>query len=107
MLRELLQVSSLGLVVLSGCDSLVTRLQSRRVARVGFLSPTRVPAARLDGLRAVLRDHGWEEGRTLDFVERYADGRAERLPDLATELVRMPADVIDTRWAKRVRGPRR
>jgi len=41
-----------------------------------------------------LRDLGYVEGRNFVFEFRYADGRLERLPDLAAELVRMRVDVI-------------
>jgi putative ABC transport system substrate-binding protein len=43
-----------------------------------------------------LRDLGYVEGRNLVFERRYADGRLERLPDLAAELVRLRVDVIVT-----------
>jgi putative ABC transport system substrate-binding protein len=43
-----------------------------------------------------LRDHGWVEGQNLAIEWRFADGRAERLPDLAAELVRLGVDVLVT-----------
>jgi putative ABC transport system substrate-binding protein len=41
-----------------------------------------------------LRERGWVEGQNTIIERRYAEGRAERLPDLATELVRLKVDVI-------------
>jgi putative ABC transport system substrate-binding protein len=41
-----------------------------------------------------LSDVGYVEGRNIVFERRYADGRLERLPDLAAELVRLRVDVI-------------
>jgi len=41
-----------------------------------------------------LRERGWVEGQNTIIERRYAEGRAERHPDLATELVRLKVDVI-------------
>ena len=73
--------------------------QVGKVYRIGILEP--VPAAQnatnLDALRRGLRDLGYVEGRNLVIEYRSADGRAERFPDLASELVRLKVDVIVTR----------
>jgi putative ABC transport system substrate-binding protein len=50
----------------------------------------------MDRLRAGLRELGYVEGRNLTIEERWADGRYERLPALAAELVRSNVDVIVT-----------
>ena len=47
-----------------------------------------------EALESGLRDLGYVEGRNVVFEYRFADGRPERLPDLATELVRLWPDVI-------------
>ena len=41
-----------------------------------------------------LRELGYVEGQTFALVERYAEGRQERLPELAVELVRLGVDII-------------
>src|SRR5437879_2528056 len=64
--------------------------------RIGFLStfsPSDVPRWR-EGLMKGLRDLGYTEGHGIAFEYRHAEGRAERLPDLAAELVRLKVDVI-------------
>jgi putative tryptophan/tyrosine transport system substrate-binding protein len=70
-----------------------------RVYRIAILEP--IPAAQnaanLDALRKGLRDLGYVEGRNLIIEYRSADGRAERFPDLAAELVRLKVDLIVTR----------
>src|SRR5438874_4022122 len=70
-----------------------------KVYRIGILEP--IPAAQnianLDALRKGLRDLGYVEGRNLVIEYRSAEGRAERFPDLATELVRLKVDLIMTR----------
>jgi putative tryptophan/tyrosine transport system substrate-binding protein len=67
------------------------------MSRVGFLHPGSLTPERtrnLDALRQGLRDHGYVEGQHLTLVYRWAEGRDERLPDLAAELVRLPVDVL-------------
>ncbi|RXH25030.1 hypothetical protein XH99_26960 [Bradyrhizobium nanningense] len=79
---------------------LVARAQrGGKVYRIGILEP--IPAARnaanLEALRKGLRDFGFFEGRNLIIEYRSADGRAERFPDLASELVGLNVDLILTR----------
>jgi putative ABC transport system substrate-binding protein len=64
--------------------------------RVGFLGPrTRADAAPyLDAFLLGLREIGWVEGKNIFIEYRWAEGRQERLPDLAAELVRLKVDVI-------------
>src|SRR5436190_18556051 len=73
--------------------------QVEKIYRIGILEP--IPAARnaanLDALRKGLRELGYVEGRNLVIEYRSADGRAERFPDLAVELVRLKVDLIVTR----------
>jgi putative ABC transport system substrate-binding protein len=54
-------------------------------------------AANMNALRQGLRSLGYEEGKNLAIEYRSADGKGERFPALAAELVRMPVDVIVTR----------
>jgi putative tryptophan/tyrosine transport system substrate-binding protein len=70
-----------------------------KVYRIGILEtiPAARNAANLDALRKGLRDLGYVEGRNLIIEYRSTDGRAERFPDLASELVRLKVDLIVTR----------
>jgi putative ABC transport system substrate-binding protein len=54
-------------------------------------------AANLDAFRHGLRELGYLEGRNLTIEYRSAEGRSERFPELATELVRLRVDLIVTR----------
>jgi len=79
---------------------LATRAQQVRIVyRIGILEtiPASQNATKLDALRKGLRDLGYVEGRNLVIEYRSADGRAERFPDLASELVRLKVDLIVTR----------
>src|SRR5262245_36005737 len=67
-------------------------------ARIGYLSPS-TPAAvaqNLEAFRQELRRLGHVEGKSFILEVRYAEARAERLPELARELVSLKVDVIIT-----------
>src|SRR5262245_48962221 len=63
-----------------------------RLWKIGVLANEPWPP--LEGLRDGLRDLGYVEGKTHLFVYRFAQGKAERFPALASELVNLPVDVI-------------
>lgn len=73
--------------------------QAGPVYRIGILDaiPAAKNAANLDALRKGLRELGYVEGRNLRIEYRSADGRADRFPALASELVRLRVDLIVTR----------
>lgn len=64
----------------------------RKVYRIGLLSNNRGP--HLGAFARGLQDLGYTEGRNVVVELRSADGRSERLPDLAAELVRLEVDVL-------------
>ena len=80
--------------------------QAGKVFRIGILEaiPAAQNAANLDALRKGLRELGYVEGRNLIIEYRSADGRAERFPELASELVRLKADLIVTRGTPAARA---
>jgi len=57
-------------------------------------------AAFLDGLRA----HGYVDGQTIAIAYRWAEGRFDRLPALAAELVGLPVDILVTAGPPAVRA---
>lgn len=72
---------------------------AEKAVRIGYLSiggagTSAVYARPLEAFRQRLRELGWVEGRNLVIEYRFADGRAERLPGLADELVRLKVDLI-------------
>ncbi len=71
-----------------------------KVYRIGWLSPGSRAAATssplVEAFRQGLRELGWIEGQNFIIEWRFAAGRIERLPDLASELVRLKPDVILT-----------
>src|SRR5215471_12145419 len=87
-------------VALSVClltSQLIPEAQpAEKVPRVGFLTAfasSDVPLWR-EGFRQGLRDLGYTEGHNIVIEPRYAEGRPERLPSLAAELVRLKMDII-------------
>ena len=71
--------------------------QSKKVPRIGYLTSAldRVNPNR-DAFRQGLRDVGWVEGQNIVIEYRYAEGKNERLTDLAADLVRLKVDLIVT-----------
>ena len=67
-----------------------------KVYQIGFLSPQSAAdfGSYVEAFRRGLHDLGDVEGQNIAILARYADGRADRLPDLAAELVRIKVDVI-------------
>ncbi len=67
-----------------------------KVYRVGYLAAGSVTAnpRNLEAFRQGLRELGWVEGHNLVIEYRSAEGRFDRLPELAAELVRLKVDVI-------------
>jgi putative ABC transport system substrate-binding protein len=67
-----------------------------KVYRIGFLAPGsatgNLPA--FEAFREGLRELGWVEGQNIIIESRFPEGRHDRLPDLATELVWLKVDVI-------------
>jgi ABC-type uncharacterized transport system substrate-binding protein len=69
----------------------------KRVPRIGYLDGGFLPAnSGIEALRQGLRELGYVEGQDIAFEWRSAEGKADRLPGLAAELVRLKVDVIVT-----------
>jgi len=88
-------VLAVGLVL----APLATEGQQQKLYRIGMLerTSTAINAANLDAFRQGLRELGYVEGMSFAIEYRSADGRDERFPALATELVRLKVDLILTR----------
>ncbi len=73
--------------------------QPKKLHRIAMIERTSavINAANVDGFRQGLRELGYIEGESFVIEYRSADGRDERFPDLATEVVRLKVDLILTR----------
>jgi ABC-type uncharacterized transport system substrate-binding protein len=72
--------------------------QPKKVYRIGYLSGSdaATDAPRSDGIQLALRELGYVEGQNTAIEYRYAEGKQERVFELAAELVRLKVDVIVT-----------
>jgi putative tryptophan/tyrosine transport system substrate-binding protein len=70
--------------------------QLKKFPRIGYLSNTdpALESARSEGIRLALRELGYIEGQNIAIEYRYAEGKIDRFPELAAELVRLKVDII-------------
>ena len=63
--------------------------QPKKVSRLGYLSPVdaATDSPRAEGIRLALRELGYIEGQNIAIEYRYAEGKSDRYPELAAELV--------------------
>jgi putative ABC transport system substrate-binding protein len=97
-------------VAFATCGTVATAQQPTKIPRIGYLTGSSLSAdsARTEAFRQGLRELGYVEGKNIIIEYRYAEGKLDRLPALAAELVRLKVDVIltagstNTRAAKEV-----
>ena len=72
------------------------RSSRRRSPRIGYLSSgdPASESARVEAIRLALRELGYIEGQNIAIEYRYTEGKLDRLPELAAELVRLKVDII-------------
>lgn len=85
-----------AVLLLAALPALRPVLAQSAPARIGLLSPTsaQANAMRLATLRTALAELGYQEGHNLVIEARFADGRFERLPELARELAALRVSLI-------------
>jgi ABC-type uncharacterized transport system substrate-binding protein len=84
------------ILVLVVIGAVANAQQPQKVARIGYLSsfdPAR-DAELAEAIRLALRDLGYVEGQNIATEHRYAEGKLDRFPELAAELVRLKVDII-------------
>jgi putative ABC transport system substrate-binding protein len=97
-MKKTVLLSILVVVVQLANGVIAEAQQPTKIPRIGILIATTASfySARLEALRQRLRELGYVEGKNIVIEIRYAEGKLERLPDLAAELVRLKVDVIVT-----------
>ena len=70
--------------------------QPKKVPRIGYLSSgdPASESARAEAIRLALRERGYIEGQNIAIEYRYTEGKRDRAPELAAELVRLKVDII-------------
>lgn len=81
-------------VVVTARGIIAEAQQPTKLARLGYLIGASFIPVRSDALRQGLRELGYVEGKTIVLEWRSAEGKLDRLPALAAELVRLNVDVI-------------
>ena len=95
-------VLTLSAILFALCG-LVEAQQAKKVYRIGYLSvrdPT-VESGRAAAIRSALRELGYIEGQNIAIEYRYGEGRLDRLPEVAAELVKQIGLTIPNRVLER------
>src|SRR5215471_4164443 len=92
------QRSAVGLILIAMLFALCLSAeaqQAKKVPRIGYLSASdeATEAARSEGIQQALRDFGYIEGHNIAIEYQYAEGKLDRFPVLAAELVRLKVDI--------------
>jgi putative ABC transport system substrate-binding protein len=88
--------SILVVVVLLVVAVITEAQQPKNVPRIGYLAAgdSATESTRAEAIRLALRERGYIEGQSIAIESRYAEGKRDRLPELAAELVRLKVDLI-------------
>ncbi len=89
-------VSSILVAVVLLAVAIAEAQQPKKVSRLGYLSssdPTS-ESARSEAIRLGLRELGYIDGQNIAIEYRYGEGKLDRAPELAAELVRLKVDII-------------
>ena len=88
------------------CIAVAQAQQPTKIPRIGYLTGATPDgqSARIEAFRQGLRELGYLEGKDIVIEYRYAEGKRDRLPTLAAELVRLKVDVIVTNGGGQTRA---
>ena len=96
--------SSLIAVTLLTVAVIADAQQPKKVPRIGYLSggDPASESTRAEAIRLALRDLGYIEGQNIAIEYRYAEGKSDRFPELAADLVRLKVDIIVVTGGNRI-----
>jgi putative tryptophan/tyrosine transport system substrate-binding protein len=103
-------LSLVGAMLFALCSMLLALLfpaeaqQPKKVPRIGYLAAVdaATDSARAEPFRAALRELGYTEGQNIAIEYRYLEGKVDRAPELAAELVRLKVDIIVVAGGNRI-----
>src|SRR5207249_11982124 len=93
-------------VILATGGAVAQAQQPKKVPLIGYLSSSdpATESARSEAIRLARRERGYIEGQNIAFEYRYSEGKRDRAPELAAELVRLKVDIIvvagGARWVR-------
>jgi len=95
-MKKIFVLLALGAMFFALCVP-VWAQQTGKVFRIGFLDrSTSGSAVYMDAFRQEMSNLGWIEGKNIAIESRFAEGKTDRLPELAAELIRSKVDLIVT-----------
>jgi putative ABC transport system substrate-binding protein len=94
-MKKKIAVFTLCAVVLALCVPTHAQ-QTGKIFRIGFLDASTASgsAVLLEAFRQELRKFGWIDGKNITIEYRFAEGKSNRLPELAADVVRLKVDLI-------------
>jgi putative tryptophan/tyrosine transport system substrate-binding protein len=94
-MKRRITVFALSALLLALCSS-VNAQQAGKIFRIGFLDPSTASgmAVLINAFRQEMSKLGWIEGKNITIEYRFAEQKRERIPELATDLVRLKVDLI-------------
>ena len=94
-MKRIMPVLTLCALLFALCSSADAQ-QTGKISRIGFLDHSTASgiAVLLEAFRQELRKLGWIEGQNIAIEYRFAEEKADRLPELAADLVRLKVDLI-------------
>jgi ABC-type uncharacterized transport system substrate-binding protein len=89
-------LSILVVIAVMGVGAMAQAQQTGKIFRIGYLDNSSASgnAPLLEAFRQEMHKLGWVDGKNFTFEYRFADGKFDRLPDLAADLVRLKVDLI-------------
>lgn len=89
-------ISMFVVAVATGPMATAAEQSPEKLPTIGYLGATTAAAEkpRTDGFMQRLRELGWVEGRTIAVEYRWAEGRRERMSEIAAEFIKLKVDVI-------------
>jgi putative ABC transport system substrate-binding protein len=102
-MKRKITIVMLCAMLLALCASAAAQ-QPKKLPRIGYLSASdpATESTRSEAIRAALRELGYVEGQNIAIEYRYAEGKFQRLPELAAELVGLKVDIVVVAGGDRV-----
>jgi putative tryptophan/tyrosine transport system substrate-binding protein len=96
-------LASILAAALIASTRLAAAQEPKKVFRIGYLSAADLASeSTREGVRLALRELGYIEGQNIAFEYRYAEGKNDRFPEVAADLVRLKVDIIVVTGGNRI-----